>query len=97
MFMVLGDRSEIKINFIPFDRYLCLGAGRLLFLLALFTGSCLLAGLGGLVSYLGIYDRSPVPWIVVVSTPPQIESYVRVQIPSLDAVNFSSNHHLGTL
>ena len=78
MFMVLGDRLEVKINFIPFDRHLCLGAGTLLFLLALFTGSWLLVGLGGLVSYLGIYDRSPVPWIVVVSTPPQIESYLRV-------------------
>ena len=95
MFMALGDRLEVKIYFIPFDR--CLGAGRLLFLLALFTGSCLLAGLGGLVSYLGIYDRSPVHWIVVVSTPPQIESYVRVQIPSLDKVNFNSNNHLGTI
>jgi|GEM_PF-2246426 len=78
MFMALADGSEVKIPLTPFDPYLCLGAGTLLFLLSLFTGPWLLAGLGGLVACLRNYDRYPVPWIVVVSTPPQIESYIRV-------------------
>jgi len=60
MFIALADGSEVKIPLTPFDRYLRLGAGALLFLVALFTDSWLVAGLGGLVAFLGIYDRCPI-------------------------------------
>ena len=60
MFMALADGSEIKIPIPSFDRYLRLGAGALLLLVAFFTGSWLVAGLGGFVAFLGIYDRCPI-------------------------------------
>jgi thioredoxin 1 len=60
MFMALVDGSEVKIPLKPFDRYLRLGAGALLLLVGLFTGNWLVAGLGGLVAFLGIYDRCPI-------------------------------------
>jgi len=60
MFMALADGSEVKIHIQPFDRYLRLGAGALLLLVGLFTGNWLVAGLGGVIAFLGIYDRCPI-------------------------------------
>jgi thioredoxin 1 len=60
MFMALATGSEVKISLTPFDRYLRLGAGALLLLVGLFTGSWLVISLGGLVAFLGIYDRCPI-------------------------------------
>jgi thioredoxin 1 len=60
MFMALVDGSEVKIPLKPFDRYLRLGAGALLLLVGLFTGSWLVTSLGGLVAFMGIYDRCPI-------------------------------------
>jgi hypothetical protein len=62
MFMALADGSEVKIPITLFDRYLRLGAGSLLLMVAFFTGSWLVAGLGGFVAFLGIYDRCPI-WV----------------------------------
>jgi len=64
MFMALANGSKVKVSMTTFDRYLRLGAGALLGLVGLFTGSWLVAGLGGLVAFLGIYDRCPI-WVGV--------------------------------
>ena len=60
LFTALAEGVEVKVHLTPFDRYLRLGAGTLLLLVGLFTGSWLAAGLGGLVAFLGVYDRCPI-------------------------------------
>lgn len=52
--------QEIKVPPAPFDRMLRLGAGALLLIAGLLTGSWLLALAGGLIAFTGIYDRCPV-------------------------------------
>jgi thioredoxin 1 len=60
MFESLVDGSEVKIPMSSFDRMLRLGAGTLLVMVGISTGSWLPAVIGALVAFLGIYDRCPV-------------------------------------
>lgn len=60
MFEALAEGKEVKFPTSPFDRMLRLGAGTLLATVGISTGSWLLAGVGGLVAFLGVYDRCPV-------------------------------------
>jgi hypothetical protein len=64
MFAALAGGKEVKISMTTFDRFLRLGAGALLFLIGLSSGNWLVAGLGGLLTFLGVYDRCPI-WAAI--------------------------------
>lgn len=65
LFEALAKGEEIKIPMTPFDRFLRIGAGGVLIAIAISTQSWLLAGIGGLLAFLGVYDRCPV-WNAIV-------------------------------
>ena len=60
MFESLAQGREIKLPMSTFDRLLRLGAGTLLMVVGISTGSWVAMGLGGLIAFFGIYDRCPV-------------------------------------
>ena len=60
MFDALANGREVKIPISSFDRILRLGAGALLVAVGFSTGSWLAAGIGGIVAFLGVYDRCPI-------------------------------------
>ena len=60
MFDALANGREVKIPISSFDRMLRLGAGALLVAVGFSTGSWLAAGIGGIVAFLGVYDRCPI-------------------------------------
>jgi len=64
MFQALADGREVKIPPAPFDRMLRLGAGALLAIVGVLTGSWLVVGIGGILAFLGIYDRCPI-WAAI--------------------------------
>lgn len=59
VFEALARGSVIKVPLWSFDRMLRLGAGLLLVGAGISTSSWLLISLGGLLAFLGIYDRCP--------------------------------------
>ena len=60
MFDALANGREVKIPMSSFDRTLRLGAGALLVVVGFSAGSWLAAGIGGIVAFLGVYDRCPI-------------------------------------
>ena len=64
MFIALADGREVKISMTSFDRFLRLGGGALLLLTGLVTDNWLVTVLGGLLAFLGVYDRCPI-WAAV--------------------------------
>ena len=60
MFTALAEGREVKIPIAPFDRMLRLGAGALLVAVGFSTGNWLVLGIGGIIAFLGIYDRCPI-------------------------------------
>lgn len=60
LFAALAEGQEVKVPLIPFDRLLRLGAGALLIIVGIATQSWLVAGIGGLLAFLGVYDRCPI-------------------------------------
>lgn len=60
MFEALAEGREVKVSMSPSDRMLRLGAGALLVMVGLSTSNWLVLGIGGLVAFLGIYDRCPI-------------------------------------
>lgn len=60
VFEALAQGKEVKISMTPFDRALRLGAGVLLAGAGFFTHSWILLLAGGVVAFLGVYDRCPV-------------------------------------
>ena len=60
LFEALASGAPVRLPMASFDRLLRLGTGALLVVAGGFAGSWLLAGLGALVAFLGIYDRCPV-------------------------------------
>lgn len=60
MFEALANSERVEIRISSFDRMLRLGAGLLFAAVGIFTGSWLPVGLGGLIAFLGFYDRCPV-------------------------------------
>jgi thioredoxin len=59
LFDALANDREVQISISAFDRGLRLGAGILLATVGLSTGSWPLLVIGGLVTFLGMYDRCP--------------------------------------
>ncbi|MBN8656792.1 MAG: thioredoxin fold domain-containing protein [Anaerolineae bacterium] len=60
VFDALAQGKEVKIPMTQFDRMLRLGAGALFITVGVSTGSWLVAGIGGILAFLGIYDRCPI-------------------------------------
>ncbi len=59
MFEALANGERVDIRISTFDRILRLGAGLLFVAVGIFTDSWLPVGLGGLIAFLGFYDRCP--------------------------------------
>jgi len=60
MFDALADGKEIKIPISPIDRTLRLSAGILLAMYGISSSNWFLLGIGGVIAFLGIYDRCPI-------------------------------------
>jgi thioredoxin 1 len=60
MFESLAEGREVKVPMSQFDRMLRLGAGALLVMYGISNHNWVVAGIGGLVAFLGIYDRCPI-------------------------------------
>jgi thioredoxin 1 len=60
MFEALAEGREVKVPMSAFDRMLRLGAGALLVMVGISTSNWLVLGIGGIVAFLGIYDRCPI-------------------------------------
>jgi thioredoxin 1 len=60
MFEALAEGREVKIPMPAFDRMLRLGAGALLVMVGISTSNWLVLGIGGIVAFLGVYDRCPI-------------------------------------
>jgi thioredoxin len=60
MFDALAEGKEVKIPMSAFTRMLRLGAGVLLVMVGISTGNWLVLGIGGIVAFLGVYDRCPI-------------------------------------
>lgn len=59
-FESLAEGKEVKIPMSPFDRTLRLAAGTILAIVGVLTNNLFVVGIGGIVAFLGIYDRCPV-------------------------------------
>lgn len=59
-FDALAEGKEVKMSLSPIDRFIRLGGGALLATVGLSTGNWLVVALGGILAFLGIYDRCPV-------------------------------------
>jgi thioredoxin 1 len=60
MFEALAEGREVKIPVSAFDRMLRLGAGALLVMVGISTSNWLVLGIGGVVAFMGVYDRCPI-------------------------------------
>jgi len=59
MFESLAAGKEIKVPLTQFDRILRLGAGFAFIVLGTYTANWFVAVIGGIVAFMGIYDRCP--------------------------------------
>lgn len=60
VFESLAQGKEVKIPMSQFDRMLRLGAGGLLLMYGVSNANWLVAGIGGIVAFMGFYDRCPI-------------------------------------
>jgi thioredoxin 1 len=60
MFEALAEGKEVKAPLTTFDRMLRLGAGGLFIMIGISTSNWLIAGIGGILAFMGIYDRCPI-------------------------------------
>jgi thioredoxin 1 len=60
MFDALAEGKEVKVPMTPLDRTLRLGAGALLVMYGVSASNWLLVGIGGVIAFLGVYDRCPI-------------------------------------
>lgn len=60
LFESLAEGKEVKLPLPLFDRLLRLGAGLVFIVIGFSTGSWLAVGIGGMLAFLGVYDRCPV-------------------------------------
>jgi thioredoxin 1 len=67
MFQALAEDKEVKVPLTPFDRMLRLGAGALFVMVGISTSNWLVAGIGGILAFIAIYDRCPV-WKAITSS-----------------------------
>ncbi len=67
MFEALAEGREVKVPLTQFDRMLRLGAGALFVMVGISTHNWVVAGIGGVIAFMGIYDRCPI-WRAVTGT-----------------------------
>lgn len=60
MFEALSKGVEVKTPLTNFDRMLRLGGGSLFIMIGISTGNWIVAGIGGILAFMGIYDRCPI-------------------------------------
>ncbi|MBI3150912.1 MAG: thioredoxin family protein [Chloroflexi bacterium] len=60
LFESLANGQAVKVPITPFDRMLRLGAGALFVMIGISTSNWLVLGIGGVLAFLGIYDRCPI-------------------------------------
>ena len=60
MFEALAEGREVKVPLTQFDRMLRLGAGALFVMVGISTHNWVVAGIGGVIAFMGIYDRCPI-------------------------------------
>jgi thioredoxin 1 len=60
MFETLAEGGEVKVPLRLFDRILRLGAGTLFIMIGVSTGNWLVASVGGILAFMGVYDRCPI-------------------------------------
>ncbi len=60
MFEALSKGGEVKIPLTYCDRMLRLGGGGLFIMIGISTGNWIVAGIGGILAFMGIYDRCPI-------------------------------------
>jgi thioredoxin 1 len=60
MFEALAEGKEVKVPLTQFDRMLRLGGGALFVMVGISTHNWFLAGIGGVIAFMGIYDRCPI-------------------------------------
>ena len=65
LFEALSEGREVKIPLTSFDRMLRLGAGAVFIAMGFLTENWLVTGVGGIIAFMGIYDRCPI-WQAVV-------------------------------
>ncbi|MDX1416756.1 MAG: thioredoxin [Candidatus Promineifilaceae bacterium] len=59
MFQALVEGKDVQLPVVQFDRMLRLGAGALFLVVGFVTQSWIVAGVGGLIAFMGVYDRCP--------------------------------------
>lgn len=59
-FQSLSEGRPVNIPMSPFNRMLRLGAGALFILTGISTGNWIVAGVGCILAFMGIYDRCPI-------------------------------------
>ena len=64
LFDSLISGKKVKLSLSAFDRMLRLTAGILLLTVGVSTSSWLVVGIGGIVAFLGFYDRCPI-WATI--------------------------------
>lgn len=77
MFEALAEGREVKIPMSAFDRMLRLGAGALLVMVGISTSNWLVLGIGGIIAFMGVYDRCSI-WRALTK---YISSRIMRQIP----------------
>jgi thioredoxin 1 len=60
LFEALAEGKEVKVPMTAFDRMLRLGAGLVLVVIGINTGNWLVLGIGGILAFMGVYDRCPI-------------------------------------
>ena len=60
MFEALAEGKEVKIPMSAFDRMFRLGSGAFLVMIGVSTSNWLVLAIGGIVAFLGVYDRCPI-------------------------------------
>jgi thioredoxin 1 len=60
MFEALSSGREVKVPMTTFDRMLRLGAGAAFVMIGVSTGNWFVAGIGGVIAFMGVYDRCPI-------------------------------------
>ncbi|MBK6794047.1 MAG: thioredoxin [Anaerolineales bacterium] len=60
VFEALAQGKEVKVSMSQFDRMLRLGAGALFIMIGVSNNNWIVAGIGGILAFMGIYDRCPI-------------------------------------
>lgn len=60
MFEALAAGKDMQVSLVQFDRRLRLGAGALFLIVGIAIQNWIVAGIGSLIAFMGVYDRCPI-------------------------------------